>query len=81
MNAGVGLISFPNSTLGVNEDHYKNDSVISKQIINLVKAESDENDNVSCPWVEIGQEPISMAYREVKIDLKRKLFTFELFIF
>ena len=66
MNAGVGLISFPNSTLGVNADHYKNDSVISKQIIDLVKAESDENDNVSCPWVEIGQEPISMAYREVK---------------
>ena len=69
MNAGVGLISFPNYTVSENELDYQNGSAISNQIINLVKADSSgsENDFLSCPWVEIGQEAILSAYQEVTV--------------
>ena len=69
MNAGVGLISFPNNTFN---ETIANKTVLVDNIINLVKTDSDgtEDDSVACPWYEIGQEPIVLANQQVKGGLK-----------
>ena len=65
MNAGVGLISFPNTT---SDESVGNNKVLADHIINLVKADFDgaNDDSLACPWQEIGQESIVLAYQQLE---------------
>ena len=68
MNAGVGLISFPNNT---SNETFANKTVLVDNIINLLKTlmvdfDGTEDDSEACPWDEIGQEPIVLANQQVK---------------
>ena len=65
MNAGVGLISFPNTT---SDETVANNKVLVENIINLVRADFDgaNDDSLACPWQEIGQESIVLAYQQLE---------------
>ena len=65
MNAGVGLISFPNTT---SDETVANNTVLVDNIINLVRADFDgaNDDSLACPWHEIGQQSIVLAYQQLE---------------
>ena len=66
MNAGVGLISFPNTT---SDEAVGNNKSLVDKIINLVRADFDgaDDESLACPWQEIGQESIVLAYQQLEI--------------
>ena len=69
MNAGVGLISFPNTT---SDETVGNNKVLVDNIINLVRADFDgaNDDSLACPWQEIGQESIVLAYQQLETQIR-----------